>query len=134
MPTQGYPRHRAIVLALGAVYAAVAALTQPLTAAATLVWALPAALTLAVSLARRPSEEPPVRTRQLRVTTLAWAGVAALAVGLELNAWLRQPAYNVASADYPTVSVLFDPVLEPWPVRFVAWSGWLWVGWRLVRA
>jgi hypothetical protein len=39
----------------------------------------------------------------------------------------------VSSADYPTLSVLLDPVLQLRPVRFVAWLLWLSAGLRLVR-
>jgi hypothetical protein len=134
VPTQLHHRRRAITLAVGGLYAAVAALTEPLTAAATFAWTVPAVVALFATLLRRAPAEPTVRTRRLRRTTLAWGAVAAVAAALELTAWLRQPAYNVASLDHPTVSVLLDPILEPWPVRFAAWCAWLWVGWRLLRS
>jgi hypothetical protein len=35
--------------------------------------------------------------------------------------------------DYPTLSVLGDPLLESYPVRGVAYFGWLAVFWALVR-
>jgi hypothetical protein len=62
-----------------------------------------------------------------------WATVVALAVGWELAAWLQQPSYNVSSYNHPTLSVLLDPLTAPPMARFVAWCGWLYVGYRLVR-
>jgi hypothetical protein len=51
----------------------------------------------------------------------------------ELAAWLRQPAYDVASPDHPTLSLLLDPVTGAGPGRFAAWCAWLYVGCRVAR-
>jgi hypothetical protein len=125
---------RGLPVAIGVLYAAVAALTQPLTVPATVAWAVPAlaALILAGSRTRTVRHGAGADPR-IRRTAVAWAAILAVAVALELAAWLQQPVYNVGSRDHPTISLLLDPILEPWPVRFAAWAVWLWMGWRVVR-
>ena len=78
-----------------------------------------------------PRSQPP--RRALRRTAIACATLVVLAGTWELVAWLQQPAYNVASAQHPTISVLLDPVTEAQPGRLLAWASWLAAGWWLVR-
>jgi hypothetical protein len=59
--------------------------------------------------------------------------VLALVAVVELAALVRQPAYDVASPEHPTISVLLDPVNGGGPTRFVAWCGWLALGWAVLR-
>lgn len=117
----------------GVVYAAGAALTRPLTVAATAAVVVPAVVVLVRACSARPLAEPGTRPAGRVRTALAWGVVLALFGAWDLAAWVQQPAYNVASNDHPTISLLLDPLLEPWPARFAAWCGWLYVGWRLVR-
>jgi hypothetical protein len=117
----------------GAVYAAGAALSRPLSDAATVAVAAPGLVVVVLACLRDRYAGLGTRRPRTARTVLAWAAVVALFAAWDLAAWLQQPAYNVASYDHPTISLLLDPVLEPWPVRFAAWCGWLYVGWRLVR-
>ena len=58
-----------------------------------------------------------------------WWLVPALLLGLtELWAFLGVPRDN-----YPTISLLFDPVLEHYLPRAIAWFGWITGFWVLVR-
>jgi len=126
-------RRGALVMAGALVYAAVAALTTPLTTVATVAVLLPSALVLV--LAGSGSTRPPTGSLRggLSRTALAWVAVVTLTALWDLVAWLGQPAYDVASADQPTISVLLDPVTgSPLP-RFLLWCCWLYVGYRLVR-
>ena len=70
---------------------------------------------------------------RLRRTAAAWASLVLLGGALEFAAWLRQPAYDIASPDHPTLSLLLDPVTGSGPGRFVAWCAWLYVGWRVAH-
>ncbi|HEX2174417.1 MAG TPA: hypothetical protein VHG70_00785, partial [Nocardioidaceae bacterium] len=70
---------------------------------------------------------------RLSRTALAWGGVVALTALWDLAAWLAQPAYNVASAAHPTISLLLDPLSGSALPRFLLWCCWLYVGYRLVR-
>jgi hypothetical protein len=134
VPTRWLDEHRRqVVLVCLALYAGVASLSRPLTAPAVVAVAVPAVVVLvAAGLPRSPPapDGPPPRVRR---TAAAWATLVALAAGWELVAWLHQPAYNVASYDHPTLSVLLDPVTDPWAPRFAVWCLWLYVGYRLVR-
>ena len=56
-----------------------------------------------------------------------------LAAVWELAAWLQQPAFNVASEDHPTVSILLDLLTDAAAARFLAWCCWLYLGYRMVR-
>lgn len=74
-------------------------------------------------------DEPPATRRAVRV----WAVL--FAVGLLWEAWafFHQPAWDVASHDYPSLSSLVKPYLEHRAVQFGAWTVWLYAGVRLVR-
>ena len=118
-------------LAVGAValYAGVASLSRPFSGAAVMAVAVPVAVVLVRSRRRRPA----VPNAPLRRTAVAWGAVLGLATVVELVAFVRQPAYDVASPALPTLSVLLDPLTSAGPTRFLAWCGWLWVGWELAR-
>ena len=118
-------------LAVGAValYAGVASLSRPFSGAAVMAVAVPVAVVLVRSRRRRPA----VPNVPLRRTAVAWGAVLGLATVMELVAFVRQPAYDVASPALPTLSVLLDPLTSAGPTRFLAWCGWLWVGWELAR-
>jgi len=119
-------------LAVGAValYAGVASLlSRPFSGAAVMAVAVPVAVVLVRSRRRRPA----VPNVPLRRTAVAWGAVLGLATVVELVALVRQPAYDVASPALPTLSVLLDPLTSAGPTRFLAWCGWLWVGWELAR-
>ena len=123
-----------LVVGAGALYAGLASLTRPLTGAAAVAVAVPAALVLVRAWRplppRLPSRlGPPGAAR----TAVAWGVVLVLAAAVELVAFARQPAYNVAFPDLPTLSVLLDPLTSGGPTRFLAWFGWLWAGWQLAR-
>ena len=119
-------------LAVGAValYAAVASLSRPFSAAAVVAVAVPLGIVLVRSRRRRPAVPVDV---PLRRTAVAWGAVLGLATVVELVAFVRQPANDVASPALPTLSVLLDPLTSAGPTRFLAWCGWLWVGWELAR-
>jgi hypothetical protein len=125
---------RWLAVIAGVAYAAVATLSRPLTAAAAVAVAIPVAIVLVRSVRRRP---PPTAraavTGPRRRTAAAWGTVVILAAALELVAFSRQPAYNVATPDFPTLSVLLDPLTVAGPTRFVLWCCWLWAGWALAR-
>ena len=118
-------------LAVGAValYAGVASLSRPFSGAAVVAVAVPVAVVLVRSRRRRPA----VPNVPLRRTAVAWGAVLGLATVVELVAFVRQPAYDLASPALPTLSVLLDPLTSAGPTRFLAWCGWLWVGWELAR-
>ena len=123
----------AIAAAVG--YAAAASSTPPLTVAATVAVAIPATAVLVLATRRRPGPRPqalPIDPR-LRRTAAAWAALVVLGGAWELAAWLRQPAYDVASPIDPTLSLLLDPVTGGGPGRFAAWCAWMYVGWRVAR-
>ena len=97
--------------------------------------AVPATAALVLATRRRPGPGPqalPTDPRPRR-TAAAWAVLVLLGGAWELAAWLRQPAYDVASPDHPTLSLLLDPVTGSGPGRFAAWCAWLYVGWRVAR-
>jgi len=81
---------------------------------------------------RSHSRQAPSRS-PLRRTALAWTVLAAAVAAVELIALMRQPAYDVASPDHPTISVLLDPLTSAGPSRFVLWCGWLGLGWLAAR-
>jgi hypothetical protein len=127
------PDDRRVVLVCVVLYAAAASLTRPLTGAAAVAVAVPAVAGVALAGIAHPSAhqegiDPPV----LRTAAL-WAAVVALGTAWELAAWLQQPAYNVASYEHPTASMLFDPVTQAGIPRFAAWCCWVYVGYRMVR-
>jgi hypothetical protein len=118
-----------LAVGAGALYAGVASLSRPLTGAAAVAVAVPVAIVLVR--AWRPPTVP--AAGPIRRTVAAWGTLIVLAGAVELVAFVRQPAYNIASPDLPTLSVLLDPLTGGGPTRFLTWCGWLWVGWRLVR-
>jgi hypothetical protein len=121
-----------LAVGAGALYAGVASLSRPLTGAAAVAVAVPIAIVLIRAWRPRPVPVVPAPFA-VRRTALAWGAVLVLAATVELVAFARQPAYNVADADLPTLSVLLDPLTGAGPTRLLAWCAWLWVGWRLVR-
>ncbi len=124
---------RGLGLAGVLLYAAAGSLTAPLTVLASVAVLVPGVIMLVVASVRRPrAHRGPFRERLSR-TALAWGGVVALTALWDLAAWLAQPAYNVAAADHPTISLLLDPLTgSPLP-RFLLWFCWLYLGYRLVR-
>ncbi len=114
-------------------YAAAASLTTPLTPMASVAVLVPAVTVLVLAGARNTRPHAGRIRGHLSRTALAWAVVVALTAVWDLLAWLAQPAYNVASASHPTLSLLLDPLTgSPLP-RLVLWCCWLYVGYRLVR-
>jgi hypothetical protein len=114
-------------------YAAVASLTRPLTSAAAVAVAVPAFAGLVLAGTARPSADHRGIDPAVRRTAALWGAVVALGTAWELAAWLQQPAYDVASYEHPTASLLFDPVTEAGFPRFAAWCCWMYVGYRVVR-
>lgn len=62
---------------------------------------------------------------------MLWAAVVMTGLLWEAGAYVGE--LTIGQYEHPTLSVLFEPSLQNPPVRFVAWSLWLWAGWRLVR-
>jgi hypothetical protein len=124
-----------LAVAAVALYAAAASLTSPLGVAATVAVAVPAMVVLVLATRHRPGlgSQTPATDPRLRRTAAAWAVLVVLGAALELAAWLHQPAYNVASPDFPTLSLLLEPVTDGGPGRLFAWCTWLYVGWRVAR-
>jgi hypothetical protein len=120
-------------VAAGLLYAALASLSRPLTGAAAVAVAVPAAIVLADAFRRGAPARTGAVAPEVRRTAVAWGAVVVLAGAAELVALSRQPAYDIASQDHPTISLLLDPVTEGWPLRFVAWCCWLYVGWVVTR-
>ena len=114
-------------------YAGMASLTKPLTVVASAAVLVPGVVVLVLAGARRTWADTGLVQARLSRTALAWGGVVALTALWDLAAWLAQPAYNVASGDHPTISLLLDPLSGSGLPRFVLWSCWLYVGYRLVR-
>jgi hypothetical protein len=128
-------RRGTLAVAAVALYAAAASLTPPLSVAAAVAVAVPATVVLVLATWHRPGlgSRTPAIDRRLRRTAAAWAVLVVLGAAVELAAWLHQPAYDVASPDFPTLSLLLDPVTDGGPGRLIAWCAWLYVGWRVVR-
>lgn len=127
-------RRRWLVLVAIGLSAGAASVTQPHTGAATLAVVVPAAVVLVLAGARRPSGLDAADAHlPLRRTAWAWAALAGLAVVWELAALRQQPAYDVASDDHPTISILLDPLTDAAAPRFLAWCCWLYLGYRMVR-
>lgn len=124
--------HRAALLGV-VLYAALAALSEPMTTLAAVAVLVPAVVVLVAACMRRPSPNPESTSPRVRRATLAWGALVVLATAWELMAWLQQPAYNVPSSDHPTISLLLDPVTESGAPRLGVWCCWLYVGYRLVR-
>ena len=128
----GEPRGR-VVGAGALLYAAAASLTAPLTPAAAVAVLIPCGVVLVLALSLRRSPDRQEVRGPLSRAALAWGGVLALTAIWDLVAWLQQPAYNVASEDHPTISLLLDPLTGSPVPRFVLWCLWLFAGYRLVR-
>ena len=122
-----------VVVAGVVLYAAVASLTAPLTPAAAVAVFIPCGVVLVLALSRRVAPDRQMVRGPLSRTALAWGCVVALTAIWDLVAWLHQPAYDVASAAHPTVSLLLDPLTGSPVPRFVLWCLWLFAGCRLVR-
>jgi hypothetical protein len=105
--------------------------TAPLTVAALVAVLIPVLMATVWTLANPPSSA--AMETDPGTSAFAWSSILLVAVGWELAAWLRQPAYNVSVPDDPTLSVLLDSVTETRPGRFIAWTVWLWIGWRFIR-
>jgi len=115
------------------VYAAAASLTTPLTPIASFAVLVPVVIVLVPVSAWHPRAETRVLRGHLSRTALAWGVVVGLTALWDVLAWVQQPAYNVAAPDHPTISLLLDPLTgSPLP-RFLLWSAWLYVGFRLAR-
>lgn len=127
------PDDRRVVLVCVVLFAAVASLTRPLTGAAAVAVTVPAVAGLALAGIARPSAHHGEIDPALRRTAALWAALVALGTAWELAAWLQQPAYNVASYEHPTVSMLLDPATQAGIPRFAAWCCWVYVGCRMVR-
>jgi hypothetical protein len=145
---------RWLVLVAGVGYAALAAMTRPLAVTASVAVAVPVVIVLIQAIRERPPTasrrprrvpaaasgahagrpRPPAALRAHRGrTAAAWGAVVVLAAALELVAFFHQPAYNVAAPDFPTLSLLLDPVTEAGATRSLAWCCWLGAGWALVQ-
>jgi hypothetical protein len=144
---------RWLALLAGVGYAALATSTRPLTGTASVAVAVPVLMVLVRAVRRRPPtgsarprrvpaaastgaggrRDPPGAVPGSRRTAAAWGVVVALAAALELVAFFHQPAYNVASPDFPTLSLLLDPVTGAGATRFLVWCCWLLAGWALVH-
>jgi hypothetical protein len=122
-----------MVVAGVVLYAAMVSLTAPLTPAAALAVFIPCGVALVLALSRRVPPERQTLRGPLSRTALAWGCLVALTAIWDLVAWLQQPAYNVASAAHPTISLLLDPLTGAPVPRFVLWCLWLFAGYRLVR-
>lgn len=100
-------------------------------------WAITAAVGLpalgVTVLAMRWPNDPAGGSARIRLATTCW--VVLLVAGLlwEFAAFIRQPAWNIANPDFPTLSVLLGPAFEERVVRFAAWLLWLYAGTRLTR-
>jgi hypothetical protein len=134
VPT-GPDRRRRLALAAGLLYAALASLSRPLTGVAAVAVAVPAVIVLVRACRRRPPAPRDAGRGRVGVRRTALGGGAhvGLAGAVELVALARQPAYDVASPEHPTISLLLDPVTEGGPLRFVAWCCWLGLGWAVTR-
>jgi hypothetical protein len=119
-----------LVVGAGALYAGLASLARPLSGAALVAVAAPVLIVFVESGRHSPAVPAP---RPLLRTAVPWGAMLGLAAVVEVVAFVRQPAYNVASPELPTLSVLLDPLTQAGLTRFLAWCGWLWVGWQLVR-
>jgi hypothetical protein len=125
------PRTVVVVLAVIAGYAAVATTVPSLTWTATALVLLPATIVMVLAVRRHRSAdgraEPVVRRS-------VWIWSLLILAGLLWEAWafVHQPGVTVASYQHPSLSSLVGPWLHAWPVRYAAWAGWLFIGWRLV--
>ncbi len=117
-------------LAIGAVLAAGGASTRPFSWSATAL--VVAAVVVASVLACRARPERTPGTARLRRGVAVWSTLVVAGSVWEVYALARQPDWIRPSYEHPTLSVLLDPALERWPLRFVGWLAWLGFGWWLV--
>jgi hypothetical protein len=118
-----------LVTAVGVAF--VGAAFRPHCWTATITVLAAAAVLLTIAIRRPPAPAEP--TPRLRRGVLLWAAVLAAGLAWEAYAFVRQDDWSRADPDNPTISTLFDPVLEQGPLRVVGWLVWLAAGWRLVR-
>lgn len=85
---------------------------------------------LCVWLGTSPPERQPAPHRLNVVGTLPWVAVALAFSGLELYNFSIEAGRTY---EHPTLSVLTDPALDTFPVRFAAAIVWLAAGWHLAR-
>lgn len=128
-------RNRSLVGALIAVaavgYVALASGLAVRTWPAEVAVLVPAAAIVVFALTRPPN--PVTVDEPVRRATVVWGVLAGAGLLWEAWAFFHQPAWNVASVIYPSLSSLLEPALEERPVRFVAWLLWLAAGWGLAR-
>lgn len=91
-----------------------------------------AAAVILVLAVRRPSIEAE-RSSRLRRALILWAVLLAVGLVWEACAFVQQPDWTEPSYQHPTISTLFDPVLEQRPLKFIGWLIWLRIGWKLVH-
>lgn len=113
-------------------YAWVGSGLESMTWPATVAIAVPAAV-VAVAVLRRPAPARRELGSALHRTTIAWSVLIGAGLLWEAWAFFHQPAPTVGSWDYPTLSVLLDPVLEHRVLRFAGWLIWLHAGRRLLE-
>lgn len=85
---------------------------------------------LCVWLGTSPPERRPAPRRLNVVGTVPWVVVALAFAGLELYNFSIEAGRTY---QHPTLSVLTDPALDTFPVRFAATIVWLAAGWHVVR-
>jgi hypothetical protein len=93
---------------------------------------IPTVVLLVLAIRPRSSSSARRTSAALRRGLILWSVLLAAALAWEAYAFVRQPDWSRPSYDHPTISTLFDPVLEQGPLRIVGWLVWLGVGWRLV--
>jgi hypothetical protein len=130
-PRDGTARRAVVLLAAAttAAYAALASTTGVNTVGAAVAVAVPGAAVAVLTL-RRPSRAVTVETG-LRRGAAIWAAVALAGLLWEAGAYVGE--LTVGQYEHPTLSVLLAPLLSDQVIRFVAWSLWLYAGWRLIR-
>ncbi len=83
------------------------------------------ALMIAGMSGRMPRLNPPA---ELPVGVVWWLVPVGMLAAFEIATYVLGSTH-----DYPTLSLLADPLLESYPVRVAAYFGWLTVFWGLVR-
>jgi pimeloyl-ACP methyl ester carboxylesterase len=122
----------AVALVLVA-YGSVAALLGPFTAPQSVATAIAIAIAVGLAVARgwlRPGYrgEPTVRGGDWPMASLGvWAALLGLLTFVQMyhfNRWPRDV--------YPTISSLAAQIFPLYPVRALAYAGWLWLGWYVL--
>ena len=103
-------------------YALVAALCRPLTAAAAVAVLVPGVVLAAIVVARTPCPSTVSRS-----AAAPWVVLLVAAVVWELIAFVWGN-----DAEWPTLSLLLDPVLDTYPGRLAGYLAWLAAGRTLV--